>query len=102
MIRPPPRSSRTDTLFPYTTALAALGLWQQAVEAFDEVPSGIGGHIRSGARLQDNVRRVSTRRLSVFAKRGSGRWRVEPRPTASRRSASTEIGRASGRDRVCQ
>src|SRR3546814_6844844 len=33
MIRRPPRSTRTDTLFPYTTlfrSLAELGVWQRA------------------------------------------------------------------------
>src|SRR3546814_16065255 len=29
MIRRPPRSTRTDTLFPYTTLFLSLGNWQQ-------------------------------------------------------------------------
>src|SRR3546814_11335319 len=33
MIRRPPRSTRTDTLFPYTTLFRSIGLWdEQAVE----------------------------------------------------------------------
>src|SRR3546814_1611847 len=39
MIRRPPRSTRTDTLFPYTTLFRSRNIWPQDVEwAVEELP----------------------------------------------------------------
>src|SRR3546814_5957670 len=40
MIRPPPRSTRTDTLFPYTTLFrsAEISLWQRDLFVADSLP----------------------------------------------------------------
>src|SRR3546814_6608054 len=44
MIRRPPRSTRTDTLFPYTTLFRSRGEWRKAIT--------LGGHeFRKRARL---------------------------------------------------
>src|SRR3546814_9534803 len=58
MIRRPPRSTRTDTLFPYTTLFRSLGLVDdvQAVDARDEregteVARGIVELLREEQRL---------------------------------------------------
>src|SRR3546814_4574646 len=37
MIRPPPRSTRTDTLFPYTTLFRSLPLLQRLADKIDKV-----------------------------------------------------------------
>src|SRR3546814_16117278 len=39
MIRRPPRSTRTDTLFPYTTLFRSLGLRGVVIRRFDPVPA---------------------------------------------------------------
>src|SRR3546814_20056358 len=44
MIRRPPRSTRTDTLFPYTTLFRS-----GRVDAFPEPPGLAGGNLASGA-----------------------------------------------------
>src|SRR3546814_2048693 len=42
MIRPPPRSTRTDTLFPYTTLFRSIGaIARAAVQAFQPCRTGI-------------------------------------------------------------
>src|SRR3546814_15323161 len=63
MIRRPPRSTRTDTLFPYTTLFrsggaggdedgaAGLGAAQQRVEAADQAV--VGGHVHVHDLLPD-------------------------------------------------
>src|SRR3546814_13586200 len=38
MIRPPPRSTRTDTLFPYTTLVRSLGVRRFGVDKGDSRP----------------------------------------------------------------
>src|SRR3546814_11834314 len=94
MIRRPPRSTRTDTLFPYTTLFRS-----HAVEE----PQAVG-HVRAGLAEEQALReigaagefdlallplfRVAAQRIEAFPIFGSGaeqgRIRVEP----------TQIGRA--------
>src|SRR3546814_2347671 len=54
MIRRPPRSTRTDTLFPYTTLFRSLAARERGVGIFDKrwtteprVPAKAGTHLRS-------------------------------------------------------
>src|SRR3546814_12914140 len=51
MIRRPPRSTRTDTLFPYTTLCRSEG---QADDDFDEDGDG-GGHLRQRQVLRGDI-----------------------------------------------
>src|SRR3546814_2968860 len=56
MIRRPPRSTRTDTLFPYTTLFRSFGIFrrQSALARHHSRPDGIPGRLLSlaGCRLQ--------------------------------------------------
>src|SRR3546814_3496941 len=51
MRRRPPRSTRTDTLFPYTTLFRSVG---QGQGALDVVGDGFGGGIRDIVHRQDD------------------------------------------------
>src|SRR3546814_13147146 len=62
MIRRPPRSTRTDTLFPYTTLFRAA----DAVEKIEQIP-------RRGARRHDAVQFQRAHR-----RRATGRGRADP------------------------
>src|SRR3546814_20773413 len=91
MIRPPPRSTRTDTLFPYTTLFRA--------QFLDIVRREIGDQ-QAPARHQP-ARRPTDRRprlpreMEHMVPDRRVRPAVAPRPRV-------EIGRASCRERVCQ
>src|SRR3546814_12538285 len=87
MIRRPPRSTRTDTLFPYTTlfrsVLAAAGAERQRQLDQDRAA-------RAGA---DRARSKATRRTSAPARAEHERRRLDPRP--GREDAGRQ--RAAGR-----
>src|SRR3546814_17152578 len=83
MIRRPPISTRTDTLFPYTTLFRSLG--DRCVVA----PAEIFGRIRS----------VTVRRPDRQRRRFALRRRGEL-PRAVRRRRSPELRRRSGRRRL--
>src|SRR3546814_13557589 len=94
MIRRPPRSTRTDTLFPYTTLFrsmhrpdpAILGWWSTLFE----IPSvAIGGITPANARPLIEAG-------ADFLAVSSAVWNHPEGP------ADAEIGRASCRERVCQ
>src|SRR3546814_11588333 len=87
MLRRPPRSTRTDTLFPYTTLFRSL--WR--ARGNEAVPRP--GH--SARRAVDDDHRC--RKLSRLCGR-------HPGALADGADAETgrEIGRASCRERVCQ
>src|SRR3546814_18926957 len=91
MIRRPPRSTRTDTLFPYTTLFrsAHAGLWlsfsgrsTRFADTLRHLPAAAGRH-----------RDVGTLAASLPAEREE--------PTCKRKTKA-QIGRESCRDRVCQ
>src|SRR3546814_20885756 len=101
MIRRPPRSTRTDTLFPYTTLFRAKG----------------GGYVRTEAGLSFVAPEPPTfqqRLLMEELQRASGQHAVaavidragvpEPdKPAIDEMwEHAKEIGRASCRERVCQ
>src|SRR3546814_13103331 len=99
MIRRPPRSTRTDTLFPYTTLFRS---------GDAEHPTNRGRLCSKGTHLGETVglegrllypeiggRRVSwDRAIGQVAKRFAD--------TIARHGPDREIGRASCRERVCQ
>src|SRR3546814_12432991 len=117
MIRRPPSSTRTDTLFPYTTllrslALAAAGTGRDRARIARQGP-------RCGAR--DGGRRCARdrRTTEIGACRRAGRARqgvvvgttgrapaaLAPwwsRPGVADRRPGRAVGRASCRERVCQ
>src|SRR3546814_15037054 len=102
MTRRPPRSTRTDTLFPYTTlfrswssdqsAEGAAVIEQRARRGFG---AALGQDCGPGSRNADALQRGAELRF----------WQVDiahilaARPGKGRR---IEIGRASCRERVCQ
>src|SRR3546814_12110637 len=106
MIRRPPRSTRTDTLFPYTTLFRSLH--------GGEPLRGIGDPRQRAARrryrLGDAIapQPIGNRAVDVAAVENLAR--IDPRRDedgAARaaeldRRAPGEIGRASCRERVCQ
>src|SRR3546814_14610897 len=108
MIRRPPKSTRTDTLFPYTTLFRSPRqiLWHRA--------QPIGGDVKQmGLIGGGGLARIETdlRRNLCFAQRGveidrSRKGRSHLLKDRSTRPIGTErgrqIGRASCRERVCQ
>src|SRR3546814_14714886 len=102
MIRRPPRSTRTDTLFPYTTLFRSGGAVIVRRRRLLERPHAAIAfeHIVSRAAIAGNHRGLSRRARAVRALQG------EPggATVAGYRSGLShdEIGRASCRERVCQ
>src|SRR3546814_19023015 len=107
MIRRPPRSTRTDTLFPYTTLFQALRLdffgdEIESVRRFDTTDQRTTGRIdgftllpASEALLDaESIKRFRSRYREIFGATAPG----DPLYQA----ISDEIGRASCRERVCQ
>src|SRR3546814_20066278 len=109
MIRRPPRSTRTDTLFPYTTLFRSVGLHQRAREspALEEGEEGkddlrhrekavIGRSEQSnheqGRCPGDDLRQALTARSPDY----------RDAPAAPERIGAFQMVKASGRDRVWQ
>src|SRR3546814_16756281 len=106
MIRRPPRSTRTDTLFPYTTLFRSRGVGRMAglrdrpARRHDPVLD-LPTHPRTAALLG---------RQAAAAGPAAGRLRAVQRPAAHQDLAAParpaarlrQIGRASCRERVCQ
>src|SRR3546814_18810457 len=90
MIRRPPRSKRTDTLFPYTTLFRSTGL------------GGRGDF----ARFHHNITNSAFMAPACFIASNMATRSAGEAPmalTAFTMSArDAQIGRASGRDRVCE
>src|SRR3546814_11106348 len=115
MIRRPPRSTRTDTLFPYTTLFLSLelaGVVSPSLEAATaDIRAAEAGRSVAGLRPNPSVM-VEAENVA-----GSGPYRGTPSLEATtsltlpiepgcKRTAripvADEIGRASGRERACQ
>src|SRR3546814_11566007 len=103
MIRRPPRSTRTDTLFPYTTLFRSVGGRGQVADVGDVddmaqlvtlerqgTAQRVGEDI--GAHVADMLIIIDGRSAAIDARlvRVDGHERFE------------RIGRASGRERVCE
>src|SRR3546814_18127991 len=100
MIRRPPRSTRTDTLFPYTTLFRS-GAEDALIEAVELLAlfrrllalARRGGTLGLHPRLDRGVLRVEV---------GKVRHQVLHHRHMRQRIDLHEIGRASCRERVCQ
>src|SRR3546814_16538368 len=60
MIRRPPRSTRTDTLFPYTTLFRSLGAPAYGLDRFDLVSVLIPTDPYAGVTQSRNLREISS------------------------------------------
>src|SRR3546814_15073704 len=104
MIRRPPRSTRTDTLFPYTTLFRSDLLVALATSNADEhldlsIRELIGRVGRSAPTLLFHTYRCLTHVVLTLSFLGG--CRLEPLYPLNP-LAGLEIGRASCRERVCQ
>src|SRR3546814_13473732 len=96
MIRRPPRSTRTDTLFPYTTLFRSsqtLGLRTVAVRRGE-----LASSLSATGTIDFNQRDVAI----VQARTGGFVQRVYGRAPGDIIGAGAQLGRASCRGRVCQ
>src|SRR3546814_17443885 len=99
MIRRPPRSTRTDTLFPYTTLFRSLDLLPAAVPARQKIDHDLRMRGRFAALLgelftqHDVDMAVVEQQVAVAAHGGIAEHFLE---------LHVQIGRASCRERVCQ
>src|SRR3546814_15852361 len=99
MIRRPPRSTRTDTLFPYTTLFRSVHDLNEVVNDYPNRPLiGVGVVVFKGDRVL-LIRRGKPPREGQWSLPG-GRQRLGERIAATARRE--EIGRASCRERVWQ
>src|SRR3546814_14874519 len=106
MIRRPPRSTRTDTLFPYTTLFRSQGTESGAPMDLDHDEDGVV--IENGHREQKQEGKLE-KDLPQTDKSGDslkGDTPEEDMPATEEEwslwSQDIEIGRASCRERVCQ
>src|SRR3546814_16658019 len=105
MIRRPPRSTRTDTLFPYTTLFRS----RHCPMGGGPHPRGVRGEARpgfcAGARPSPSPARVS-HMLNLREYRNTADRLADHLPWAALIEPGVvlnkEIGRASWRERVCQ
>src|SRR3546814_13745337 len=95
MIRRPPRSTRTDTLFPYTT------LFRSRRTQFPfrfSLPDGVAGLAEGWNARPHGCRLLARRQRKNLCP--ASQERAEPRHL--RLAGGGRIGRASWRERVCQ
>src|SRR3546814_14481252 len=99
MIRRPPRSTRTDTLFPYTTLFRSTS-WNQIVGS--SIVYGFF-QLSHGNRVCDLPSTKPQLIIAMFSflPIGSDPSKVDPLPRAIY-SVHSKIGRPSCRERVCQ
>src|SRR3546814_12150030 len=112
MIRRPPRSTRTDTLFPYTTLFRSVGVGEGTEERVEKLANaGVDvivvdtahGH---SAGVIERVRWVKKNYPKIqviggnIATAGAAKALVEAGADCVK--VGIEIGRASCRERVCQ
>src|SRR3546814_13196363 len=108
MIRRPPRSTRTDTLFPYTTLFRS----EQAFVVFEgklaehEAPGRQLGSVRAVYDLWIDAAEQAYAEIALSPQFGvaygemvNAQMRLR---LANQNELEREIGRASGRERVCQ
>src|SRR3546814_14460892 len=96
MIRPPPRSTRTDTLFPYTTLFRSVSHLVGQEEREQIVRE------RLDIRPPDHALALPSPRLSLAEEAAKTGITGAVHRIDEQRLAFGEIGRASCRERVCQ
>src|SRR3546814_13349830 len=91
MIRRPPRSTRTDTLFPYTTLFRSVG-----------EPSGFLAGLPDAAAQAAHPRNAPRRDVRKHGDPGAGRpyGRADPRPARRCRAAQRLVQRHAARPRL--
>src|SRR3546814_15281856 len=99
MIRRPPRSTRTDTLFPYTTLFRSLATLSRSPA---EATAHASSLLEDTAAIAENNRAVAVAMLIGAVSSGRGSMIHCTAGLASMRFGFREIGRASCRERVCQ
>src|SRR3546814_13753203 len=112
MIRRPPRSTRTDTLFPYTTLFRSAAVHWEGFPVGAEAYSSFNANLSAGL---SSLRRADTRVSTGAANgRASGVRGVSlikfgevhgmgcANQSSAPAAAGRKIGRASCRERVCQ
>src|SRR3546814_17019775 len=108
MIRRPPRSTRTDTLFPYTTRFrsALSGLRAAVVTDHRSRRDGalVGQRDRqfTAAAARKNLIEASRRPDAASAQKGRIRMRRIKQAVIGLALVNAEIGRATWRERGCQ
>src|SRR3546814_13820696 len=104
MIRRPPRSTRTDTLFPYTTLFRSPAM----LAAYNAGPARYDDYIQRGRTLPAETRAyVALLAPQLDATSPSSAPSIAPPPPPDWREAPlfvvrSKIGRPSCRERVCQ
>src|SRR3546814_13928173 len=123
MIRRPPRSTRTDTLFPYTTLFRSESAWPGAAQAAVVKEATFGDFLEEVLRTEAEARRVRAREMAArvagfpaiktlegydfgFATGAPRKQLLDLAGLAFVERAENvvllEIGRASCRESVCQ
>src|SRR3546814_21044967 len=97
MIRRPPRSTRTDTLFPYTTLFRST----KCDSPQRQLEIGRGGDDRGVVAAEFEDRFAETARHAL-ADGAAHACRTGCRDHRQTRIVDEQIGRASCRERVCQ
>src|SRR3546814_14045223 len=110
MLRRPPRSTRTDTLFPYTTLFRSVPVEERHLDLGRAATIGVA--VRTAVPIDDISRpgiyraadighRVD-REAAVVGGPGRNLFRREEREHIAVVAERKQIGRASFRERVCQ
>src|SRR3546814_18102490 len=112
MIRRPPRSTRTDTLFPYTTLFRSVVLWRAVVRPIDAARVSARERLLEAAdrhaAIQAKVKmlkalpRAQASGPAVPLEQFVGRSAAEAGLSLERAHAQGTIGRASCREGGCQ
>src|SRR3546814_11391320 len=105
MIRRPPRSTRTDTLFPYTTLFRSMALEPESPQLGMEDDSELRDmRRRFAAGLALSVPLLWLAMGEMLPGALNPLYWLAPRVDAALQLllAAPELGRASGRERVCQ
>src|SRR3546814_14372083 len=100
MIRRPPRSTRTDTLFPYTTLFRSGEHGGQRAKRRAVVGAIIDRRVEAQRGKAD--RRDATRPKIGFGRRAEDRSAGAEETPCRPGWGAAEVGRASCRGRVCQ